>query len=214
MPKNFHEAIKLAIVDDDPVIIESLSDLFQPVHDVQIVLAVSTVESLLAWIKDSSALDILLLDISLPGISGIDGIPKIKSIRPNLDIIILTTFEDTDKIFSSLRAGACSYLSKQTPLQEILHAIYTVRAGGSSMSPSIARKIANYYAPKTTSSHQLTDRQLEIIDKIVEGKSYKMVASELYISIDTVRSHIKNIYNTLNINSKGELIRKSFDREI
>ncbi|WP_299391398.1 response regulator transcription factor [uncultured Gelidibacter sp.] len=146
--------------------------------------------------------------------SGIDGIPLLKNELPNTDIIMLTTFEDSDSIFKALCAGACSYLSKKTSLKKIQEAVEIVVDGGSYMSPSIARKIANHYAPKSIKNHLLTPRQQEIVTGIVDGKSYKMIADDLFVSIDTVRSHIKNIYKTLEINSKAELIRKSYDKEI
>jgi DNA-binding NarL/FixJ family response regulator len=139
-------------------------------------------------------------------------LPDIKKILPDLDVIILTTFEETDMIFKALSAGACSYVSKRTSLTQIKEAVEVVSKGGSYMSPAIARKIADFYAPKKTI--QLTKRQLEIVNGIVKGKSYKMIAQDLFISLDTVRSHIKNIYKILEINSKAELIRKSFNNEL
>jgi DNA-binding NarL/FixJ family response regulator len=127
---------------------------------------------------------------------------------------MLTTFEDNDSIYKALCAGACSYLSKKTPLKKILEAILVVHQGGSYMSPAIARKIANHFAQKQIKSNVLTERQKEIVTGIVAGKSYKMIANDLFVSIDTVRTHIKNIYKALEINSKAELIRKSYDNEL
>ena len=136
--------------------------------------------------------------------------PEIKLLKSDLDVIILTTFEETDMIFKALSAGACSYVSKRSSLQKINEAVKVVAEGGSYMSPAIARKIADYYAPKKSKS--LTNRQIEIVDGIVNGKSYKVIADDLFISLDTVRSHIKNIYKILEINSKAELIRKSYEK--
>lgn len=158
--------------------------------------------------------DILLLDINLLGMSGIVGIPLLLNELPDVDIIMLTTFEDNDSIFKALCAGACSYLSKKTPLKKIQEAIEVVYDGGSYMSPSIARKIVNRYAPKRHQQTILTTRQKEIVDGIVAGKSYKMIADDLFVSLDTVRSHIKNIYKALKINCKAELIKKSYDNDI
>ena len=120
-----------------------------------------------------------------------------------VDIIMLTTFEDNDSIYKALCAGACSYLSKKTPLKKIKEAIEVVHKGGSYMSPSIARKVVNTFAPKQNKSNLLTPRQKDIVAGIVDGKSYKMIANDLFVSIDTVRTHIKNIYKTLEINSKA-----------
>ena len=148
------------------------------------------------------------------GISGIEGIPLLLNVFPEVDIIMLTTFEDKEKIFNALSAGACSYLSKKTPLKKILEAVEVVYAGGSYMSPSIARKVVNRFSANKRTSRKLTQRQREIVDGIVAGKSYKMIADDLFVSLDTVRSHIKNIYKALSINSKAELIKKSYDNEI
>ncbi len=205
--------IYLAIIEDDLVVQESLVEFFGLHPTIETVVVTSSVEDFLKLINScEKEPEILLLDINLPGISGLKGLPLIKNELPSLDIIMLTTFDETDKIFKALSCGACSYLSKRVSLQNILDAVLVVSKGGSYMSPAIARKIANFYAPKKKSI--LTSRQLEIVDGIVAGKSYKMIASDLFVSIDTVRSHIKNIYKTLEINCKAELIRKSFNKEL
>ncbi|QJP34695.1 response regulator transcription factor [Nonlabens sp. Ci31] len=207
--------IQLAIIEDEVLIQESLHDFFETVPEITCLFIYSSVET---FLKDYSTLvrtpDVLLLDINLLGMSGIEGIPLILNELPNLDIIMLTTFEDSESIFNALCLGACSYLSKRTPLKKIQEAIEVVYEGGSYMSPSIARKIANHFLPKTAKKNLLTSRQKDIVSGIVDGKSYKMIAADLFVSLDTVRSHIKNIYKTLEINSKAELIRKSYDNEI
>ena len=209
MTKDIH----IAIVEDDPVVLEGLIAFFQMQPNVQLLNTFNNSEAFIKWIEtEELSKFILLLDIQLPGKTGVQALPQIKNLLPNLDVIILTTFEETDMIFKALSAGACSYVSKRASLQKIKEAVEVVAQGGSYMSPAIARKIADYYAPKKT--QQLTERQLEIVKGIVNGKSYKMIANDLFISLDTVRSHIKNIYNTLEINSKAELIRKSYDNEL
>ncbi|RRO24412.1 DNA-binding response regulator [Flavobacteriaceae bacterium 14752] len=203
----------MVIVEDDRVVLESLVSFFEQTKGISVLNTFGNAEDFLNWQKSNDdAGFILLLDIQLPGKSGVESLPFIKKNTPDLDVIILTTFEETDMIFKALSAGACSYVSKRTSLKKIQEAIEIVANGGSYMSPAIARKIANFYKPKPKS--QLTKRQLEIVDGIVSGQSYKMIADDLYISIDTVRSHIKNIYKTLEINSKAELIRKSYDDEL
>ncbi|WP_339753765.1 response regulator transcription factor [uncultured Winogradskyella sp.] len=207
--------IKLAIIEDDLVVQESLNDFFEVLPNIKCLLISPSVEGFLNVLPTLNKIpDVLLLDINLLGMSGIDGIPLLLNELPKIDIIMLTTFEDNDSIFKALCAGACSYLSKKTPLKKIQEAIEVVYDGGSYMSPSIARKIVNKYVPKRNQSSILTPRQNEIVDGIVAGKSYKMIADDLFVSLDTVRSHIKNIYKTLEINSKAELIKKSYDNEI
>ena len=207
--------ISLAIIEDDALVQESLCDFFGAIAHTECMLVASSVEAFLKEIKTCEIPpEVLLLDINLLGMSGIEGIPLIKNELPSTDIIMLTTFEDSDSIFNALCAGACSYLSKKTPLSKILEAVEVVYNGGSYMSPNIARKIVNSYAPKTMKAEVLSTRQMEIVQGIIDGKSYKMIAADLFISLDTVRSHIKNIYKTLEINSKAELIRKSYDNEL
>jgi DNA-binding NarL/FixJ family response regulator len=197
------------------VVQESLNDFFEALPNIECLLISPSVESFLKALPElNKTPDVLLLDINLLGMSGIDGIPLLLNEMPKIDIIMLTTFEDNDSIFKALCAGACSYLSKKTTLKKIREAVEVVYDGGSYMSPSIARKIVNKYAPKRNQSSSLTPRQKEIVNEIVAGKSYKMIAEDLFVSLDTVRSHIKNIYKALEINSKAELIRKSYDNEI
>jgi DNA-binding NarL/FixJ family response regulator len=207
------EKVNIVIVEDDPVVLEGLMTFFEMHPIVNLLKTFNSSEAFIDWLENQEPSEfILLLDIQLPGKTGVEALPQIKNLRPDLDVIILTTFEETEMIFKALSAGACSYVSKRTSLQKIKEAVEVVAAGGSYMSPAIARKIADYYAPKKM--QQLTDRQLEIVKGIVNGKSYKMIANDLFISLDTVRSHIKNIYSTLEINSKAELIRKSYDNEL
>lgn len=207
--------INLAIIEDDELIQESLSDFFRAQPHIDCLQISSSVEDFLKRIVSSEKRpDIILLDINLLGMSGIKGIPLILNELPEVDVIMLTTFEDNDSIYKALCAGACSYLSKTTSLKKILETLEIVHNGGSYMSPSIARKIVNRFAPKHNHSEVLTSRQKDIVTGIVDGKSYKMIANDLFVSLDTVRSHIKNIYKALEINSKAELIKKSYDNEL
>ena len=210
------KSIPLAIVEDDPIIRESLRTFLggDPQFDL-LYTAVSIEDFLLALQTDPRIIPaVILLDIQLPGMSGIEGIPSIKKLRPGVDVIMLTTFEESEKIFAALCAGACSYLSKRVSLVTIRDAILTVHRGGSYMSPSIARKVVEHFTPAPKKEDgPLTQRQKEIVDCIVNGLSYKMTADKLGISLDTVRTHIKHIYQVLEINSKGELIRRSLDKK-
>lgn len=208
-------SIRLAIIEDERVIQESLNSFFETVPRVDcFVISASVEEFLKKTTSEELQLDVLLLDINLAGMSGLEGIPLLLNAFPTLDIIMLTTFDDTESIFKALCAGACSYLSKKTPLKKIQEAIEVVSEGGSYMSPSIARKIVNHYAPKPVQESLLSPRENEVVKEIVAGKSYQMIADNLFVSINTVRTHIKNIYKTLNINSKAELIRKSYNNEL
>lgn len=209
------ETITLAIVEDDPVVRKSLITFLGGDPQFELQLAATSVENFLSELAENPAISpqILLLDIQLPGLNGIEGIPLIAKALPEVDIIMLTTFEDSERIFAALCAGACSYLSKRTSLVNIQEAILTVNRGGSYMTPSIARKVVQHFSPKPkkADANQLTDRQLDIVQGIVDGLSYKLIAARLDLSIDTVRTHIKHIYRALNINSKGELIKRAME---
>ncbi|MCB0707217.1 MAG: response regulator transcription factor [Saprospiraceae bacterium] len=211
------ELIKLGIVEDDPIIHESLVTYMGTNLAIEVNLAVTSVEAFLerASEVDKPDLDLILLDIGLPGMSGLEGIRLIKDHYPDLDIVMLTTFEEDDKIFKALCAGAVSYISKRTSLSKIQEAIFTIYRGGSYMSPSIARKVVQYFMPKAKKEEDvLTPRQQQIVQALVDGLSYKMIADKLNISIDTVRDHIKRIYRIVQVNSKAEIIRKSLEGEI
>ncbi len=208
-------AIHLAVIEDDLTIRNSLCEFFATQEGVTVVAAVFSVEEFLETIVTMDTQpSILLLDINLPGMSGIEGIPHIKKVCPKLDVIMLTTIEETAVILKALTQGACSYTSKRVSLKKIGEAVQIVSEGGSYMSPAIARNLASHYMPQKPSERLLTDRQMEVVNGILSGKSYKMIADDLFVSLDTVRSHIKNIYKILAINSKGELIKKSFDNEL
>lgn len=206
--------IQLALIEDDLLIKESLKTYFSDNKAIHFNFIAGSVEDFLKAIDviSNPKIDILLLDIGLPGMSGLEGIRFIKEKLPHINIIMLTTYEEDDKIFKALCAGAIAYISKRTPLTKIEEAIHTVYHGGSYMSPSIAKRVIEYFAPKQQKQEsQLTLRQLQIVQGVVDGASYKMIADKLLISIDTVRDHIKKIYRILNINSKAELIKKSYE---
>ncbi|MBN8682973.1 MAG: response regulator transcription factor [Chitinophagales bacterium] len=210
------EQINLALIEDDPVIRESLAAYLGAHPAIEIRVVADSVEHFLEQITSRpTQTDLLLLDIGLPGMSGLEGIRHIRQKCPDMDIVMLTTFEDDDKIFKALCSGACSYITKRTPLNTILEAVFTIHRGGSYMSPSIARKVVQHFMPKAPKTNDiLSPRQQQIVQGLVDGLSYKLIADKLSISIDTVRDHIKHIYRTLEVNSKAEVIRKSLDGEI
>lgn len=208
--------INVAIVEDDSFIRESLNDFINGQESMWCVAAKDSVEAFMHWLNDENIPDVILMDIGLPGMSGISGIKLIKQKYPDINILMLTVYSDSHKIFQSLCAGATGYLLKNTPFKEIKEAIETIQAGGSYMSPQIARKVIEYFRTETKEDkdRSLTSKENQIVLGLVEGLSYKMIADNANISIETVRSHIKNIYKKLHVHTKAEVIRKSLQGEI
>lgn len=208
-------AIKLGIVEDEPLVLENLELFLNAQPNIDVVLTENTVESFLETFHPRLGINMVLLDISLPGMSGLEGIRFIKDKIPNVDIIMLTAYEDSERIFKALCAGAVSYLTKRADLPTIREAILTVNKGGSYMSPGIARKVVNHFTPKkVVKTDTLTPRQEQVVEGLVDGLSYKMIADKYLISVETVRDHIKKIYKKLQVNSKAEVIRKKLDGQI
>lgn len=201
--------ISLGIVEDDPLVRESLAAFLGREEDIKCLIVAGSVEDFLKKAESVPHLDIVLSDIGLPGINGLKAIPMIKRLYAGAGIIMLSVYADSDRIFSALCAGAVGYLQKGMPLSEISSSIKTIYNGGSVMSPAIARKVVEYFAPKRTYNEPLTARERQVITAIVDGLSYKMIAGRLNITLETVRQHIKNIYRKLHVNSKAELILRS-----
>lgn len=213
--------IHLGIVEDEPIMLASIKECFEPSRDVVVERATESMEDFLAGFRVNSPINMILLDINLPGMNGIAGIPRILACKPTVDIIMLTNSDDSDNIFRALVAGAVGYISKKKVNPLILRdAVYTVHRGGSYMSPSIARQVVAHYNRQQQPKHndnaeaQLTIRQQEIVQGLVDNLSYKEIAYRLDIGLETVRDHIKNIYRKLQVNSKTEVIRKKLDGEI
>ena len=211
--------ITLGIVEDDKDIRTGLQKYLSHQSDLLCDVAAGSVEEFLEKTRDTELPDVILSDIGLPGMSGIDGIRLLKEKDPEVDIIMVTVYNDWQKIFDSLKAGASGYLVKNTPLTEIKKAIETVHNGGSVMSPEIARKVMEFFSPSQAQQEKageavLTPKEKQIVIGLVDGLSYKLLADRMDVSIDTIRFHIKNIYKKLHVNSKTEVISKSLRGEI
>lgn len=208
--------IYLAIIEDDSDVRDSLYKYFSSDSGFFCQPTSGSVEEFLERDDLVDTIDVILLDIGLPGISGIEGIKFIKEKYPDVNILMITVFEQPDKIFQSILAGAHGYLIKSSPLPKIKEAVEDLYSGGSPITPKIARKIIEFFQPgkqiKETSN--LTVREKEIVEGIVDGLSMKMIADRLNISVDTVRHHTKNIYRKLHVNSKAEVISKAFRNEL
>ena len=161
--------------------------------------------------------DVLLLDINLPGKSGIEGLPSIKAKRPHAQVIMLTVYEDDSKVFESIRAGADGYILKKTPPAKILQAVEEAFAGGMPMTPFVARQAINLlrqHLPREPKPIDFTPREFEILRLLAEGLNYSIIGERLFISIDTVRNHIRHIYEKLKVHSKAEAVAQAMKRGI
>ena len=208
--------IHVGIVEDDVEIRDVIQAFLDKQKNFTCKHAYGSVEELLEQTEVLPELDVLLMDIGLPGMSGIDGMKLIKESYPSVEIVMLTIYHDSQKIFSSLCAGASGYLLKNTPLSELRQSIEQLLEGGAPMSPQIARKVIKHFTPnqKPRRKTSLTPREKQIVVGLVDGLSYKLIADRMNISVETVRFHIKNIYQKLHVHSKAEVISKSLKGEI
>lgn len=206
--------IKVALVDDNHDLREGLQIVMKEhKNEFECIGSFADAESAAKKIPELKP-DVVLMDINLPGMSGIDCLKMLKPKMPDLDVIMLTVFADDDTVFDSLCAGACGYITKNTSPEKILDAIRDVRDGGAPMSGRIARMVVSSFKMPGDTSAQLTEREKEVLDQLCKGKSYKMVADALNITHDTVRHHIKNIYKKLEVHSVSEAILKTMKKKI
>jgi DNA-binding NarL/FixJ family response regulator len=202
-------AITISVVDDDDEIRESLVFLLNQEDGFRCVSQYRTAETAMIGIPQDKP-DVLLMDINLPAMSGIECVRKLKGVRPDLLVVMLTVYEDTEKIFQSLAAGACGYLLKRTSRMELSQAIRQVVTGGSPMSSHIARKVVQYFhqMPARDEIGTLSKREEEVLHHLSQGYLYKEIADRLSISIDTVRKHLNSIYNKLHVHSRTDAVVK------
>ncbi len=206
------QKIKVAIYEDNGGLREILAGI---IRDSEAFELAGEFGHCLDAVQNTAAFhpDVVIMDIDLPGKSGIEGVRDIKSSFPEVEIIINTVFDDDERIFSAIKAGATGYLLKKNSLATLLSSIQEVHAGGAPMSPSIARRVLTQ--PLVSNSENnflklLSERELEILRLLSKGFSYKMIAEELYISIDTVRTYVKRIYEKLHVHSVTEAVHKVF----
>ena len=207
---------QVGIIEDNKKIRQLMQRYLDMQEDMACPVATECVEDMLDYLSTYSNPNVLLMDIQLPGMSGIEGMKIIQQKYPDIEIIMLTVYHDSHKIFESLKAGASGYLLKHTSLPEIKDAIELLMQGGAPMSPQIARKVITHFNDRGQKKQEsnLTNREQDIVNGLVDGLSYKLIADRLNISIDTVRAHIRNIYKKLHVNSKAEVIAKSLRGEL
>lgn len=203
--------INISIIEDDNTIMSTVVDFLSNQPNISVIGYHASVEELQeSYTNYTKHPNVVILDIDLPGASGISGIKSIKQYWPKADIIMFSVIDDSESIYQSLCEGSVGFITKDLSMKEILNAVLDVAEGRGIMSPSIARKVAEFFHVKKKMDEVLTTREIEIVNGITDGLSYKLVAYKLNVSIDTVRKHIKNVYKKLQIHSKAELISKYF----
>lgn len=210
-------SITVSVIDDNSTFRKSISQLVNSTDMLECIGVYGSVEDALKGLRCNMP-QVVLMDIELPEMNGVEGTRLIKQLHPQLDVIMLTVFADADKIFKSIQAGASGYLLKKSEPSRIIEAIIDIRNGGSPMSSSVARVVMNALRdsqgnPPTSDQHgPLTDREFEILKLILEGLRYQQIAGHLFISVDTVRSHIRRIYEKLQVHSKTEALAEARKR--
>ena len=209
--------IRVVIFEDNRNLRESLFNLLETSDQFTCVGAFAHCERVVENIEETQP-DVILMDIELPLVNGIEAVRMIKEKYPDVKILMETIFEEDEKIFQSICNGAQGYILKNTPPDEILNAIKEIYEGGAPMSPVIASKVLRMFKSNLSnqldSSFNLSSREKEILKCLVEGMSYKMIADSCFISADTVNGHIKNIYKKLQVHSKGEAVAKAIKGKI
>ena len=208
--------IRILVYEDNPDLRDSLCALLRGTEGFELAGAFqdcSDVEEQVATLIP----DVVLMDIDMPNVNGLEGLKIIRETAPQTLVIMLTVFDDDSSIFEAIKLGASGYLLKRTPPAKILEAITEVFSGGAPMTPAVARKVIELFKEKKNSSadnFDLTDRELEVLKLIIDGNSVKLIADELNLSQDAVKSRIKKIYEKLHVHNMGEAVAKAFRNRI
>jgi DNA-binding NarL/FixJ family response regulator len=213
-------SLRITIFDDNKNIRESIKMLLDTEPDFIVVGSYSHVLDCVEDVKESKP-DVVLMDIEMPGMTGIEAVKTLKKEFPQVQVLMQTVFEDDDRVFDSICAGASGYILKNFLNVKLVDAIKELQYGGSPMSPSVARKVlnkmqsvANVIKPEEAPDYQLTPREKEVLSCLVNGLSYKMIGADLNISYETVRSHVKKIYEKLHVASLTEVVAKAINQRI
>lgn len=208
--------INVAIVEDNNTIRDGLAALISGTADYNCVGSFDNCEEFLEDLNQLEV-DVVLMDIGFPGMNGIEGVKAAKQINPDLNILMLTIYEENQVVFDALCAGACGYLVKKTPPSRLIEAIKDIYEGGSPMSSHIARQVITRFQDDSeveVGDYELSQREKEVLNLLAEGNNYQEIADKLFISVDTVRHHIRNIYKKLHVHSQSEAVAKAIRKKI
>ena len=209
--------IKVAIYDDNKALCESLSQLIESDPDFELCGVFNNPLNILENISKNKP-DVILMDIDMPGMTGIEAVALVHKKFPEIKVLMQTVFDDDEKVFNSICSGAVGYLLKKTKPLQMLEGIKEASKGGAPMTPSIATKVLKmfrqYSPPPTDEKINLSEREKEVLGSLTKGQSYKMIAAGCNLSIDTVRFHIKNIYEKLHVHSMTEAVIKALKEKL
>ena len=205
------KVIRIVIIEDDEIIREGYSILLNQQEGFEVTGQYESFDEAVKYIVHNNP-NVILLDVELPGTNGIEAIPKLKKLLPDTYIIILTVFESEKFIFEALANGASGYLTKNTPPAKILESVKEAVEGGGPMSVNVARMVIRSF--RRNQESPLSKRETQILELIGDGKNRSQIANELFIDLETVRTHIKNIYSKLNVNSKADAIKIAKDNKL
>ncbi len=208
--------IKVILYEDNPQLREGLTMLISGSEGFDVLAAFKNCNNVIEEVAAFTP-DVILMDIDMPGVNGIEGLKKIRAVNTEVKILMLTVFDDNKNVFQAISNGASGYILKKTPPGKLLEYIAEAQTGGAPMTTSIATQVLKMFSSMNNekgADYNLSDREKQVLQLLVEGYSYKMIAAEMFIAIDTVRSHIKKIYEKLHVNSKSEAVAKAFKDRI
>lgn len=208
--------IKILLYEDNPQLREGLTMLINGSEGFDVLAAYKNCDNVMEQVLGFKP-HVVLMDIDMPGVNGLEGLKKIRAVNNDVKILMLTVFDDNKNVFEAIRNGANGYILKKTPPARLLEYITEAHTGGAPMTASVATQVLKMFSSMNNEKgedYNLSDREKQVLQLLVEGFSYKMIANEMYIAIDTVRSHIKKIYDKLHVNSKSEAVAKAFKDKI